>query len=146
MICLITFCAWLKDIPEIKLEYILKIKGRVKERLKGTENKELLTGEIEIEAKEIVMEMYGVEPIKRSQFDGVLDNKFVKIANRLNIKIHGLSIPASKHRDNYWKYETEGEKLRIYEEAVIDLSKRAASVETARTEINHYNNSATQRD
>jgi len=42
--------------------------------------------------------------------------------------------------------ETEGEKLRIYEEAVIDLSKRAASVETARTEINHYNNSATQRD
>ena len=39
------------------------------------------------------------------------DNKFVKIANRLNIKIHGLSIPASKHRDNYWKYETEGEKL-----------------------------------
>lgn len=39
------------------------------------------------------------------------DNKFVKIGNRLNIKIHGLSIPASKHRDNYWKYETEGEKL-----------------------------------
>ena len=39
------------------------------------------------------------------------DNKFVKIANRLNIKIHGLSIPASKHGDNYWKYETEGEKL-----------------------------------
>lgn len=39
------------------------------------------------------------------------DNKFIKIANKLNIKIHGLSIPASKHRDNYWKYETEGEKL-----------------------------------
>ncbi|MBI2499085.1 aspartate--tRNA ligase [Candidatus Woesearchaeota archaeon] len=43
----------LKDIPEIKLEYILKIKGLVKERLKGTENKELPTGEIEIEAREI---------------------------------------------------------------------------------------------
>lgn len=39
------------------------------------------------------------------------DNKFIKIANKLNIKIHGLSIPASKYRDNYWKYETEGEKL-----------------------------------
>lgn len=39
------------------------------------------------------------------------DNKFVKIANKLNIKINGLSVPASKHRDNYWKYETEGEKL-----------------------------------
>src|SRR3989338_2992922 len=46
----------------------------------------------EIEAKEIVMEMYGVEPVKRSQFDGVLDNKFVKIMplnkvlNKLDIK------------------------------------------------------------
>ncbi|MDD3101741.1 MAG: hypothetical protein PHE59_01170 [Patescibacteria group bacterium] len=39
------------------------------------------------------------------------DNKFIKIANKLNIKIHGLLIPVSKHRDNYWKYETEGEKL-----------------------------------
>lgn len=46
----------------------------------------------EIEAKEIVMEMYGVEPIKRSYFDGVLDNNFVKIMplnrvlNKLDIK------------------------------------------------------------
>ncbi|MFH1029868.1 MAG: hypothetical protein V1770_01255 [bacterium] len=39
------------------------------------------------------------------------DNKFVKIANKLNVKVYGLSIPASKHRDNYWKYEIEGEKL-----------------------------------
>ena len=39
------------------------------------------------------------------------DNKFVKIANKLNLKIHGLSIPAGKTQDNYWKYETEGEKL-----------------------------------
>jgi len=33
----------------------------------------------EIEAKEIVMEMYGVEPIKRTYFDGMLDNNFVKV-------------------------------------------------------------------
>ena len=39
------------------------------------------------------------------------DNKFVKIANKLNLQIHGLSIPASRPQDNYWKYETEGEKL-----------------------------------
>jgi hypothetical protein len=25
------------------------------------------------------MEMYGIEPIKRSHFDGILDNSFVKI-------------------------------------------------------------------
>lgn len=33
----------------------------------------------EIEAKEIVMEMYGVEPVKRSYFDGILDKNFVKV-------------------------------------------------------------------
>lgn len=46
----------------------------------------------ELEAKEIVMEMYGVEPIKRSYFDGVLDTSYVKIMpmnrvlNKLDIK------------------------------------------------------------
>lgn len=46
----------------------------------------------EIEAKEIVMEMYGVEPIKRTYFDGLLDNNFVKVMpmnrvlNKLDIK------------------------------------------------------------
>ncbi len=33
----------------------------------------------ELEAKEIVMEMYGVEPIKRTYFDGRLDKNFVKV-------------------------------------------------------------------
>lgn len=33
----------------------------------------------EIEAKEIVMEMYGVEPLKRTYFDGTLDKNFVKV-------------------------------------------------------------------
>lgn len=46
----------------------------------------------ELEAKEIVMEMYGVEPIKRSYFDGVLDTSYVKVMpmnrvlNKLDIK------------------------------------------------------------
>ena len=46
----------------------------------------------EIEAKEIVMEMYGVEPIKRTYFDGILDKNFVKVMplnrvlNKLDIK------------------------------------------------------------
>lgn len=33
----------------------------------------------EMEAKEVVMQMYGIEPIKRSSFDGILDNHFVKV-------------------------------------------------------------------
>jgi site-specific DNA-methyltransferase (adenine-specific)/adenine-specific DNA-methyltransferase len=46
----------------------------------------------ELEAKEIVMEMYGVEPIKRSYFDGVLDTSYVKVMpmnrvlNKLDMK------------------------------------------------------------
>ncbi len=46
----------------------------------------------ELEAKEIIMEMYGIEPIKRSYFDGVLDNNFVKVMplnrvlNKIDIK------------------------------------------------------------
>lgn len=46
----------------------------------------------EIEAKKIVMELYGVEPIKRTYFDGLLDSNFVKIMpmnrvlNKLDMK------------------------------------------------------------
>jgi len=46
----------------------------------------------EVEAKDIVMEMYGIEPVKRSWFDGELDNNYVKIMplnrilNKLDIK------------------------------------------------------------
>lgn len=46
----------------------------------------------ELEAKEIVMIIYGVESIRRSYFDGVLDNNFVKIMplnrvlNKLDIR------------------------------------------------------------
>lgn len=46
----------------------------------------------ELEAKAIVMEMYGVEPIKRSYFDGVLDTSYVKVMpmnrvlNKLDMK------------------------------------------------------------
>ena len=39
------------------------------------------------------------------------NNKFIKIANTLNIKLDGLSVPRSVRDRKYWKYETEGEKL-----------------------------------
>ncbi len=39
------------------------------------------------------------------------DNKFVKIANLLDIKLEGLSVPNCVKDEKYWKYETEGEKL-----------------------------------
>lgn len=55
----------------------------------------------ELEAKEIIMDMYSVTPIKRSYFDGTLDNNFVKVMplnrvlNKLDIKTVVKSIEDS---------------------------------------------------
>ena len=38
-------------------------------------------------------------------------NKFIKIANQLNIRLQGLTVPGSALPQFYWKYETETEKL-----------------------------------
>ena len=39
------------------------------------------------------------------------DNKFIKIANILNVEIEGLTVPKAIKDKGYWKYETENEKL-----------------------------------
>lgn len=38
-------------------------------------------------------------------------NKFIKIANKLNISLQGLIVPQSIINTNYWKYDINGEKL-----------------------------------
>ena len=38
-------------------------------------------------------------------------NKFVQIANKLSISLHGITIPKSEMNAEYWKYDTDGEKL-----------------------------------
>lgn len=38
-------------------------------------------------------------------------NKFVQIANKLDISLQGLEVPRAELNINYWKYDTEGEKL-----------------------------------
>jgi len=38
-------------------------------------------------------------------------NKFVQIANHLNLELEGISIPKAKFPDDYWRYESTGEKL-----------------------------------
>jgi hypothetical protein len=38
-------------------------------------------------------------------------NKFIQIANKLNISLQGLVIPKADLNINYWKYDAEGEKL-----------------------------------
>lgn len=83
----------------------------------------------EIEAKEIVMEMYGIEPVKRSQFDGVLDNKFVKIMplnkvlNKLDIKTVLKNIGDTI--DSFTPKTTTTGSEEIYEEGVIIICSGA---------------------
>lgn len=38
-------------------------------------------------------------------------NKFVQIANKLNVSLQGLKIPAASMHVHYWKYDLDGEKL-----------------------------------
>jgi hypothetical protein len=57
------------------------------------------------------------------------DNKFVKIANMLNVKIDGLQLPKAAWQDNYWKYEKEGEKLgTIFIHLVIENFSSGKSI------------------
>jgi hypothetical protein len=38
-------------------------------------------------------------------------NKFVQIANHLNLEIEGIPVPQASYPDDYWRYESTGEKL-----------------------------------
>lgn len=39
------------------------------------------------------------------------DNKFIQIANKINIKLDGLRVPATTGHENYWHYEFTQEKV-----------------------------------
>jgi hypothetical protein len=56
--------------------------------------------------KDIIITRHGLEQEHIGK-----TNKFIQISNILNIKLKGLKIPSSTLNKNYWKYETEGEKL-----------------------------------
>ena len=56
-------------------------------------------------------------------------NKFVQIANCLNIKLQGLIIPQSQLAKNYWHYDIKGEKLgTIFIHIVVENFTESYSV------------------
>lgn len=56
-------------------------------------------------------------------------NKFVQIANRLNIKLQGLTIPHAELPKDYWHYDTTGEKLgTIFIHIVVENFTESYSV------------------
>lgn len=77
----------------------------------------------EVEAKEIVMEMYGVEPLKRSYFDGMLDSDFVKVLplNRVlgKMDVRSLLKGINDELDGFTKKTVSKHGEAVYKEGVI---------------------------
>ena len=77
----------------------------------------------EMEAKEIIMDMYGIEPIKRSYFDGTLDNKYVKVMP-LNRVLNKMDIAeviknVAKNVDTFTAKRTSKATEETYEESIL---------------------------
>lgn len=74
--------------------------------------------------KDIIITSHGLNQNHLKQ-----NNKFIRIANMLNLKLEGLQIPSSTKEENYWKYETEGEKLgTIFIHLVVENFTNGKSV------------------
>lgn len=77
----------------------------------------------ELEAKEIVMEMYGVEPLKRTYFDGFLDNHFVKVLplNRVlnKMDVRSLLKNISEKVGDFTVKKTSSSGEAVYEQGVL---------------------------
>ncbi len=77
----------------------------------------------ELEAKEIVMEMYGVEPLKRTYFDGFLDNHFVKVLplNRVlnKMDVRSLIKNISEKVGDFTVKKTSSSGEAVYEQGVL---------------------------
>jgi hypothetical protein len=77
----------------------------------------------ELEAKEIVMEMYGIEPIKRTYFDGVLDKNFVKVMplNRVlnKMDLRTLLKSVGDKLDNFTVKTKSKAGEAVYEQSVL---------------------------
>ena len=77
----------------------------------------------ELEAKEVVMEIYGVEPVKRSYFDGLLDGDYVKVLplNRVlgKMDIRSLLKGIGNELDNFTKKTISKHGEAVYEEDVV---------------------------
>lgn len=56
-------------------------------------------------------------------------NKFIQIANKLDISLHGLKVPKAEMSKNYWTYDLNGEKLgTIFIHLVVENFTRGYSI------------------
>ncbi|MFA5020399.1 MAG: hypothetical protein WC533_04870 [Candidatus Pacearchaeota archaeon] len=74
--------------------------------------------------KEIKITLHGL-----SQKNLASKNKFVKIANKLGIKIDGLNLPPSDLSEKYWHYEKNSEKVgTIFVHLILEELKGIKSI------------------
>jgi DNA modification methylase len=77
----------------------------------------------ELEARDIIMDMYGIEPVKRGYFVGTLDNKYVKIMplNRVLNKLDVTEVikNVEKILDSFTAKKTSRADEETYEEGVL---------------------------
>ncbi len=56
-------------------------------------------------------------------------NKFIQIANKINLKLDGLNIPKAEIHNDYWKYDKDGEKLgTIFIHLVVENFTQGKSI------------------
>lgn len=74
--------------------------------------------------KDIIITMHGLE-----QKHVGATNKFIKLANLLNIKLDNLKIPTVKKEKRYWQYDLQGEKLgTIFIHTVVESFTKGYSI------------------
>jgi hypothetical protein len=57
------------------------------------------------------------------------NNKFIQIANQLNIKLQDLEIPTVQAHNTYWEYDSKGEKIgTIFLDIVVDEFSQGFSI------------------
>jgi len=56
-------------------------------------------------------------------------NKFIQIANKLDVSLKGLTVPKVTMKKDYWKYDTDGEKLgTIFIHLVVENFTKGYSI------------------
>jgi hypothetical protein len=56
-------------------------------------------------------------------------NKFIQIANKIDISLDGLVVPKAEMNNDYWKYDTDGEKLgTIFIHLVVENFTKGYSI------------------
>lgn len=96
-----------KQAKELKSEYVIKVKGKVQKRPKGTENPSMDTGQVEITAEELVILNTSETPVFEIQDD-------IQISEELKLKYRYLDLRRPKMINNFLKRHFAYQAIRRF--------------------------------